>query len=429
MNKDTRLPPKGMRDIDPLFADIRERTVRKIVDVYRAYGFSSIETPALEKLENLIGQKGGENEKLIFKILRRGLDLAAVPAPLNEDDLVDFGLRYDLTVPLSRFYANNAANLPKPFKVIQIGSVWRAERPQKGRYRQFTQCDIDILGDPSPTADVELIYVNCSALKSLGLSEFDVRINDRRLLERMAGFCGLDGEHYRSFLIALDKIDKKSMAEILSELAEKGIEAARLKKVDDMLAAVASLRGDIPAVAAYLKIEPNWPVTAELARIVATVKNLLKDDSIIRFDPTLVRGMDYYTGPIYEVAKRGGTSSVAGGGRYDRMIGGYLGQDVPACGFSIGFERIVDELLEKNSAAASAESKKVALFYSEGQDNYEDAFRYADKLRSDGYLVSLIAKAKNFSNQLEKLRSIGVRQYAVFSADLQKINLTALERI
>jgi histidyl-tRNA synthetase len=420
MRIENSLPPKGMRDIEPLFAEVREQAVTRIVETYKKNGFHLIETPAMEKLENLVGQKGGENEKLIFKILRRGLQLDPATPP-QENDLVDYGLRYDLTVPLSRYYANNQENLPKPFKVFQIGPVWRAERPQKSRYRQFTQCDIDILGDASCRAEIELITVTCKTLSRLGLTDFEVRINDRRILEKMGNHCALEKERYREFLIAMDKLDKKSPNEILFELEKKGFSKETLKSIDGTFQVLLASQGRMETVMDFLGINTDWEVTAELRKIMDAVKAFPGLPCSIRFDPTLVRGMDYYTGAIFEINKISQNTSIAGGGRYDKMIGGFLGTDVPACGFSLGFERIVDDLLKTANIADFVGSRRTVLFYSEERDEFSKVIACAEKMREDGSSVSMMPRQRNFANQLTKLEAVGFGFYSVYSEGKREI--------
>src|SRR2546421_314982 len=333
-----------MRDILPDEVELRDAAVREIVAVYRTYGFRRIETPALEHLTLLAGSEGGENEKLIFKVMKRGEELES--ARRTADDLADLGLRFDLTVPLARYYAENHARLPDPLKAIQIGPVWRAERPQKGRFRQFTQCDIDVLGLASPLVEIELILATTDALARLGLSGLTVRINDRRLLELVARDCGFPEAAHAAFFIAFDKLDRLGAAGVLAELREGGHDADAVRRFEALLPGLSvaelsleGLRAALPGAA-----EIAWE---SLATIIATANAEIAAGCRVRFDPTLVRGMGYYTGPIFEIAAAGYPSSIAGGGRYDRMIGRLLGREVPASGFSIGFERLISILAER----------------------------------------------------------------------------------
>ena len=308
-------PVNGMKDILPGEMALREYVTGIIRRIYTAYGFSSIETPAVEHIENLLSKQGGDNEKLIFKILKRGEKLHLDTAE-TEADVTDSGLRYDLTLPLSRYYANHAGELPAPFKALQMGPVWRADRPQRGRFRQFTQCDIDILGEADCTAEAELILAIADVLSALEFHGFTIRINDRRLLKDTAAEAGFDETDYDSVFITLDKMDKIGRDGVIAELTEKFSEEKALRYM-----------------AAFDRSEPGY----DLPKIMSLVNALKPEDCHIAFDPTLVRGMSYYTGPIFEISVDEFGSSVGGGGRYDGMIGKFTGQQVPAVGFSIGF--------------------------------------------------------------------------------------------
>jgi histidyl-tRNA synthetase len=417
-----------MRDILPDEVELRDAAVREIVAVYRAYGFRRIETPALESLRLLAGSDGGENEKLIFKVMKRGEELEA--ARRAGEDLADLGLRFDLTVPLARYYAENHARLPDPLKAIQIGPVWRAERPQKGRFRQFTQCDIDVLGLASPLVEIELILATTDALARLGLSGLTVRINDRRLLELVARHCGFPEAAHAAFFIAFDKLDRLGAAGVLAELREGGHDADAVRRFEALLpglsAAEVSLKGlraALPAAA-----EAAWE---SLATIIATTNAEIAAGCRVRFDPTLVRGMGYYTGPIFEIAAAGYPSSIAGGGRYDRMIGRLLGREVPASGFSIGFERLISILAERGGLpareGAGAPPRRMALLVDDGGD-VAAAVRAAKALRVEGYLVSLEVRRKNVKKQLDDLVTHGFSEYATLDDPTRRPTLKALAR-
>ena len=344
----SKKPVNGMKDILPAEMEIRDYVTSVIKDTYRSFGFTPIETPCMENIANLSNKQGGENEKLIFKVLKRGEKLNLETAK-EEADVVDFGMRYDLTVPLSRFYANNANDLPSPFKALQIGSVWRADRPQRGRYRQFTQCDIDILGEPSNLAEIELITATTTTIGRLGFKNFEIRINERRILKAMAAYSGFAEDDYDSVFITLDKMDKIGVEGVAEELAKDGYAQESIDKylglfklleekkdVAEGVAFLADTLGD------FLDEEVVTNMT-EIATAVNATKNA---EFTLVFDPTLVRGMSYYTGTIFEISMPELGAACGGGGRYDKMIGKFTGNDVPACGFSIGFERIILLLME-----------------------------------------------------------------------------------
>ena len=401
-------PPRGMRDILPEEVELRDAAVREIVGVYCAYGFRRIETPALENLRLLAGSEGGENEKLIFKVMKRGDELEG--ARRAGDELADLGLRFDLTVPLARYYADNHARLPEPLKAIQIGPVWRAERPQKGRFRQFTQCDIDVLGIASPLVEIELILATTDALTRLGLSALTVRINDRRVLEVIARHCGFPEASHGAFFIAFDKLDRLGADGLVAGLREGGHDAQAVGRFAELLPGLSPDKVSLDALRAALPGAGATDAWDSLATIIETTNGEVAAGCRVRFDPTLVRGMGYYTGPIFEIAAAGYPSSIAGGGRYDRMIGRLLGRDVPASGFSIGFERLIAILAERGGLpardATESAQRRVALLVDETSD-VGAAVRAAKALRSEGYLVSLEVRRKNVKKQLDDLMTHG----------------------
>jgi len=402
-------PPRGMKDLLPPEVELRDRAAATILSTYKRYGFRRVETPALENLKLLLGSGGGENEKLIYKVLKRGAKLDA--ATHGEDDLADLGLRFDLTVPLARYYAHNRATLPDPFKAIQIGPVWRAERPQKGRFRQFTQCDIDILGVASEIAEIELILATSAALVALGLEQPQIRVNDRRILAVMATHCGVDAPRHGEFFVILDKLDKIGRPGVERELREAGYDDGGIAKLFELFLSTEdhSPDGKLERLAAII------PATAEavegLRTIVRAVAREAGDRATLEFDPSLVRGMGYYTGPIFEAVHGGGTSAIAGGGRYDRMVGRLLGHDVPACGFSIGFERVVS-ILEERSEGAGPSRDRIAFLF-DRDDPLTEVVAAASGLRSGDRVVSLTLKRKNLAKQLDDLAGEGFGSYAV----------------
>jgi len=401
-------PARGMRDILPDEAAVRDRAMATILEVYRRHGFVRIETPAVENLRLLLGSEGGENEKLIFKVMKRGEELES--ARRAGEDLADLGLRFDLTVPLARYYAENHAKLPDPLKAIQIGPVWRAERPQKGRFRQFTQCDIDVLGLASPLVEIELILATTDALARLGLSDLTVRINDRRLLEIVARDCGFPEAAHGAFFIAFDKLDRLGPEGVVTELSESGHDAQAVRRFSELLPGLNPDKVTLETLRAALPGAGTTDAWASLATIIATANAEIAAGCRVRFDPTLVRGMGYYTGPIFEIASAEYPSSIAGGGRYDRMIGRLLGRDVPASGFSIGFERLISILSERGGVPAAADAergeRRVALLVDEGGD-VAAAVRAAKRLRAEGDLVSLEVRRKNVKKQLDDLMTHG----------------------
>lgn len=400
-------PTTGMKDIMPREMQIRDYVTSLVKEVYAGFGFQSIETPIVESIENLSSKQGGENEKLIFKVLKRGEKLNLETAQC-ENDLVDSGLRYDLTVPLSRYYSAHANELPSPFKALQMGPVFRADRPQKGRFRQFVQCDIDILGDKSYLAEIELITATSTLLSRIGFKNFTVRINDRKILKSMAKFAGFNEEDYDSVFIILDKMDKIGLDGVKEELLSNGYVEESVNKYMDLYA---NVTGDIQGIE-YLKntlgdfLEDE--TVESLTTIIETASSVKACDFNIVFDPTLVRGMSYYTGTIFEIGMDEFGSSVAGGGRYDEMIGKFTGNQTPACGFSIGFERIITILLD-NGFEVPVSGSKHAFLLEKGADKskIKEVMEEAAKLRKEGAIVVIAWMNKNKKFQKEQLISEG----------------------
>jgi histidyl-tRNA synthetase len=407
-----------MRDVLPDEVELRDTASHAIVGVYRSYGFRRIETPALESLRLLVGSEGGENEKLIFKVLKRGDDLESAVAS-GGGELADLGLRFDLTVPLARYYAENHARLPDPLKAIQIGPVWRAERPQKGRYRQFTQCDIDVVGVGGIVSEVELILATCEALARLGLTGLTVRVNDRRVLALIALHCGFAADRQSSFFIAFDKLDKIGPEGVMGDLREAGHEAEAVARFHALLPSL--LDSEMSLTSLERALAPRQEEAAafpSLASILSIVTPELPGGARVTFDPTLVRGMGYYTGTIFEIVSPAFPASIAGGGRYDRMVGRLLGRDVPACGFSIGFERLVAILGERRARpvglppATAEPARRIALLVDDEGD-LPRALQAARALREQGDLVSLELRRKNTRKQLDDLTTHGFSDYGV----------------
>ena len=391
-------PLKGMRDLLPAEQTLRDYIQGQILEVYRAAGFERISTPLLEDLENLDKSEGGENLNLIFKVLKRGDKLAAALAAGPEGQLADMGLRYDLTLPLSRYYAANRSALPTPFKVIQTDRVFRAERPQKGRLREFVQCDIDILGDESPNAEVELIDVTARALLKIGFEDFTVNINDRRILRGMLQSMGFAPDTLDSVCITFDKMDKVGPEGVRAELTEKQMPPAAVEALAAFLAG-----GDMSLEAVAARCA-DPAIAGGLQYVLDTVRRLAGDKYKVAYCPSLVRGQGYYTGMVFEVVCPRFAGAVAGGGRYDNMVGKFLGQQVPAVGFSIGFERVCGILLEQGYQIPGAKPK-VALLYPAGAD-FPAVLAKAEALRAD-YAVTVLAQGKKLGKQLAGLEAAG----------------------
>ena len=410
----SKKPVTGMKDILPAEMQLRDYCIGVIKETYAKFGFTSIETPCVENIQNLTSKQGGENEKLIFKILKRGEKLNLETAK-EEGDLVDGGLRYDLTVPLVRFYSNHSNELASPFKALQIGNVWRADRPQKGRYRQFMQCDIDILGEPSNLAEIELILATTTTLGKLGFKDFKIRINERRILKAMAAYSGFPEESFDTVFIILDKMDKIGMDGVARELEESGFAADAAKKYLELFTELSKQPDGLSWLAGKLEgyLEPE--VEENLQEIIASVRATKASDFEIVFDPTLVRGMSYYTGTIFEISMPQFGGSCGGGGRYDKMVGKFTGNDVPACGFSIGFERIILIMLE-NGFTIPGQPKKVAYLIEKGVsgDRLCQVIAQAQETRKDGTQVLVARMNKNKKFQKEQLTKEGYEEFVEF---------------
>ena len=413
----SKKPVNGMKDILPAEMEIRDYVTSVIKDTYRSFGFTPIETPCMENIANLSNKQGGENEKLIFKVLKRGEKLNLETAK-EEADVVDFGMRYDLTVPLSRFYANHANDLPTPFKALQIGSVWRADRPQRGRYRQFTQCDIDILGEPSNLAEIELITATTTTIGRLGFKNFEIRINERRILKAMAAYSGFEEKDYDSIFITLDKMDKIGLEGVAAELEEEGYAKESSDKYLELFELLKD-RKDVAEGVAFLKDKLGDFLDQEVADSlteIATAVNATKNaEFTLVFDPTLVRGMSYYTGTIFEIAMPELGAACGGGGRYDKMIGKFTGNDVPACGFSIGFERIILLLMESGFKIPER-PKRVAYLVEKKYpaEKLVDVMKQAKEARENGQQVLVVRMNKNKKFQKEQLSKEGYEEFEEF---------------
>ncbi len=401
-------PARGTRDLLPATVAVRDHVQARITEVYHRYGYQRIETPALENIERLRGRDGGENQKLIYEVLRRGLE-PTVQADTPLSNLVDLGLRFDLTVPLSRFYGANRASLPQPFRSFQFGPVWRAERPAKGRYRQFNQCDIDILGEPTVLAEVELIEATFAALAAAGIEGSTVRVSDRRFLTAVAVHSGAPEQSWDGLFISLDKLDRIGWDGVRKELADRvGLDAPVIDRVAETITSLQGL--DVAKLTDQLTESlPDLgdDVLSDLATLATNLPGVTWE-----FDPTLVRGMGYYTGQIFEVTHPASGGSVAGGGRYDKLIGRFLGTDVPACGFSIGFERIVDLL------ATAPQREAVAVLF-ESDTPMTAVLAAARELRVAGRTVSPVRRSGKFGAQLSRLEEWGYTSFVHLRADTE----------
>jgi len=387
-----------MRDFLPAEKAKRESVLGVIKGVYSSFGFQEVETPALENLGRLTSGQGGDNEKLAYRVMKRGAELeTALTTPSDVDGLADLGLRFDLTVPLTRFYATNRASLPTVFKAIQIGPVWRAERPQKGRYRQFVQCDIDIIGDDSVLAEIELLTASLATLDALGLTGAVIRVNHRELLLSLLDSFGVKEADRSSALITLDKLDKIEISGVVAELSER---------LGESVAAKAKAWLEAADVTVPLVLAPLFSAVAE---------------GRLRFDPTLVRGMGYYTGSIFEIEMPGSGSAIGGGGRYDGMVGKWLGTDVPAVGISIGFERVVELV------SAPVSSNGVLLVLEDSSlETIKTAIRFQKELIATGKSVRLELKPKKLNSLLDSMVEAGFTQFALVSGGTTGLSFKAL---
>ncbi len=406
-------PARGMRDFLPQEHAIREYVEKTIVNLYKQNGFELIETPVVENIDNLMGSQGGENLNLIFKILKRGNKLNLQQENLTEEDIVEFGLRYDLTVPLSRFYCNNKSRLPTVFKAIQVGNVFRAERAQKGRYRSFKQCDIDIIGDGTCNAEIELLTASAGALTALGVKDFQIRINDRRILNAVITGSGFPTSDIGSICIILDKLDKIGLDGVEKELLANDYAKDAVTKITQALKTMGQDHLD------HLMTYPlDHNIVDEMKKIINTVNDLSGGAYDIVYDFSLIRGMGYYTGPIFEIVYKDLGYSIAGGGRYDKMIGEFIGQDIPAVGFSIGFERLVNQLIDENYLIEGP--KRIAVLY-DSADDFKEVMTYANQLRSQGSIVLTSLKPKKMAKYLNQLSDSGYQFFTQKTDDQWEI--------
>ena len=390
---------KGASDYLPGEAELRDHLQSTILGVYQNHGFWRIMTPIIEDIENLDKSEGGDNLNLIFRIMKRGDKLEKALAEAAYDDLADMGLRYDLTLPLSRYFANNRANLPYPFKCIQTDKAYRAERPQKGRGREFVQCDIDILGSESPDCEIEIIDVTAKALEASGISGFKARISDRRVLRETLLSLGFEEKSLESVSVAFDKLDKIGPEGVEKELRDKGLGGAA---ADNLSAIIRGLPMGLDEIKTTLPPAARGSF-ANLEKIIGEVRKLSKGRYTAEFDISLVRGQGYYTGTVFEIESNAWKGSIAGGGRYDDLIGKFLNEKIPAVGFSIGFEKIFSILSEEGFAIPSSKKKIAALY---GNGGFSQAYEAAEGLRKN-YNVTLYEKPKKTKNFLDQLMNTG----------------------
>ena len=401
-------PLKGMRDILPKEQRIRDYIEGKILEAYRSSGFERISTPIREDIENLNKSEGGDNLNLIFKVLKRGEKLEKALESGNPEELSDMGLRYDLTLPLSRYFAANRNVLSFPAKIIQIDRSFRAERPQKGRFREFFQCDIDILGDSSPNAEVELIDATTKALFSIGFNDFIVHINDRRILRGMLENMGFPKDSIDSVCISFDKLDKIGVDGVTAELTEKQFPKSAVASLKEFMSAGTIKLDDVAARCG------DASIADDLKYVIKTASEISGGKYKIEYTPNLVRGQGYYTGMVFEITCPQSSGAVAGGGRYDNMVGKFLGQQVPAVGFSIGFERICGILMEQGYKVPD-DKERFALLYDDSMA-FPAVVAKADELRGE-YCVALFKKSKKIGPQLNMLEAAGFTKFAALNAD------------
>lgn len=404
-----KTPVNGMRDISLAEMEIRLYLLNKIRDVYTRFGFSEIQTPAVEHIENLLSKQGWDNEKLIFKILKRGEKLEKSLATGLESEIVDSGLRYDLTLPLCRYYANNRNDLPTPFKAMQIGNVYRADRPQKGRFREFCQCDIDILGEESNLAEIDLLLATSSFFKEINFKDFYFEINDRRILKALILKSGFKEEDFEKVCISLDKLDKINVDGVKKELVESGFPLTNASNLIDLSNKINSSSNIFEELKTNLSGFMDEEVINSLYNIVETLK---QDDIDVRLNLSLVRGMGYYTGTIYEIKSEKLSSSLGGGGRYDEMVGNFIGVNAPASGISIGFERLITILME-DSIKIDTKVKKIAYLIEKNmpREKITEIINEAQAERKKGNCIYVSFMAKNKKFQKENLAKLGYTEF------------------
>lgn len=402
-------PVRGTKDYLPQEMEIREQVKSKIISSYKKFGYNHIEAPIIEDINNLLGSDGGDNLKLIFKILKRGEKLDLTKPNLTERDIVDSGLRYDLTVPLVRLFSNNQDKLIVPFKSIQIGYSFRAERPQRGRDRQFIQCDIDILGDPTCNAEIDILNTTGKTYLDLGFKNFEIKINDRRILNALIVNCGFNIDDVPKVCISLDKLDKMSIENVKAEIIENGFEKS---KCENLISAIEDILKN--GIKALNKYHIPGTLIENLTNIINSVNNLSENKYNCKFCINIVRGQGYYTGTVYEVYLNGLDRACGGGGRYDNMIEKMTGKSMPAVGFSIGFEPTC-LLIKEQNLLGTEKTQKTAVIYNDSA-NFIEVLKVVEKLNKTGVACAMLEK-KNFKFQLQSLKANGYTAYIVFGKD------------
>ena len=401
---------KGTNDYLPEEVRLRDYLQTQILNTYIDAGFERIMTPAVEDIENLDKSDGGDNLNLIFKVLKRGDKLTKAIESGDEKNLCDMGLRYDLTLPLSRYYANNREQLVLPAKCIQIDKVYRAERPQKGRLREFVQCDIDIIGSSSISSEIELIHTTAKALLSLDIKDFTVKINDRRILRALLSNVGFEENQLDSVCITFDKLDKIGAEGGVGELTDKGFDADAIAKFGEIISKPLTLES--------VKEVCGGEAAESVETIIKSVEELSEDAYSINFDISLVRGQGYYTGTVFEIVSDKFKGSIAGGGRYDNLIGKFTGENIPAVGFSIGFERIFALLTEAGYKIPDTK-KKIALLHDKA--DVVKAIKAAEEMRGE-YDVVIYEKPKKLSKFLDKIQSKGYYGFCFLGEEIRELS-------
>lgn len=404
-------PVRGTVDYLPTEMEMRDKAVQTILEIFKQNGFLHIKTPILENLELLTSGDSGDNQKLMFKTVKRGASLDLSKANLTEKDIVEEGLRYDLTVPLVRFFANNREKLTYPFKSIQIDEAFRAERPQKGRVRQFTQCDIDILGDTSPLAEIELLTAGCECYQKLGFENITVKVNDRRVLNELIGSAGFNMQEVPDICLSLDKFDKIGTDGVKSELLQKGYNEKALGKLISVFETLKTAKSNDESFKILSKYQISDENINNLKTIIEFVQKHISPNFKVVFDASIIRGQGYYTGTVYEVFDSEFGRAIGGGGRYDKMVEKFTGTPVPAVGFSIGLYSTLMLMSERNKGSST---RKLALVY-DNSFGVDEIINAKANLISDGYEVSIFAHPKNFANFVQKLKLNGYEKLVKMS--------------